>query len=62
MRRGSGRDSATEGAGAANRLPRDRYHVAGRIHLAEVNPRTLASTIIDNTDRKHPRIVATRDP
>jgi uridine kinase len=47
-------------ASAANH--RDRYQVAERIYLAEVNPRALASIIIDNSDLKHPRILATRNP
>ena len=62
LRRGICRDSATEGAGEANRLHRDRYQVAERIYLAEVNPRALASIIIGNSDLQHPRILATRNP
>jgi len=47
-------------ASAANH--RDRDQVAERTYLAEVNPRALASIIIDNSDLKHPRILATRNP
>lgn len=62
LNRGICRDNATMGAGEADRLHRDRYQVAERIYLAEVNPRALASIIIDNTDLKRPRILATRNP
>jgi uridine kinase len=51
-----------EAAEEADCLHRDRYQVAERIYLAEVNPRALASIIIDNSDLRRPRIVATRGP
>jgi uridine kinase len=50
LRRGITRDIAAEGIEEATR----RYRVAERMYLAEVEPRTLADIIIDNTDFEHP--------
>ena len=59
LRRGVARDSALEGTEEATRVHRDRYGVAERIYLAEVNPRALADVAIDNTDLARPRIMTT---
>ena len=55
--RGVKRDTATEGAGAAERLHRDRYRVAEEIYKTEVDPIALVDVVIDNTHFSHPRIV-----
>jgi uridine kinase len=57
LARGIARDSAREGAAAAVRVHRDRYHPAESIYLAEVGPRSLADVIIDNGDFARPVIV-----
>lgn len=54
LQRGMARDTAVE---EAIRLHRDRYGMAERSCLADVNPRALADIVIDNTDFRAPRIV-----
>jgi uridine kinase len=49
-----------EGAAAAARVHRDRYHAAELIYLAEVRPRSLADIVIDNRDFANPRILSHR--
>jgi uridine kinase len=58
LHRGVSRDTAAEGLEDATRVHRDRYGVAERIYVAEVNPRALADIVIDNTDLKRPRILS----
>jgi uridine kinase len=60
LRRGISRDAAAEGIDEAIRLHQDRYRVAERIYLAEVDPCALASIIIGNTDFKNPCIMSSR--
>ena len=57
LARGIARDTELEGAAEAERLHRDRYHVAERIYISEVDPRTKADIIIDNTDVANPFVV-----
>jgi uridine kinase len=57
MRRGIARDRGLEGAQEATRLHRDRYQVAEAIYLAEVRPKAIADTVIDNRDFTRPRIL-----
>jgi uridine kinase len=54
--RSIGRDTGLEGLEEATRLHRDRWHAAGRIYLAEVNPQALADIVIDNRDFTSPSI------
>jgi uridine kinase len=60
LARGVERDTEHEGADEALRLHRDRYHAAELIYVAEVNPRSKADLVIDNTDFANPRIMKTR--
>jgi uridine kinase len=57
LRRGIERDSRREGVDEATNLHRDRYHVAQSIYLAEVDPRTIADAVIDNSDYNAPRLL-----
>jgi uridine kinase len=57
LTRGITRDSASEGLETATQIHRNRYHVAEAIYVAEVDPRTLADVIVDNTDFGNPRLV-----
>lgn len=57
LRRGIARDAGREGVEQATRLHRDRYGAAEAIYLAEVDPRSRADVIIDNTDFDHPAVV-----
>lgn len=54
LARGIGRDGEREGELAALALHRDRYAVAERIYLAEVDPVARADVVLDNTDVDHP--------
>ncbi len=56
LRRGIERDREAEGLEEAERLHRDRYHVAEQIYIDEVDPQSLADTIVDNTVFDHPEI------
>jgi uridine kinase len=57
LARGIERDTASEGGvDAATTLHRDRYHAAEEIYLAEVDPRSLADVVVDNSDFAHPRL------
>jgi uridine kinase len=55
VRRGVHRDGAGSEA-----LHRDRYLVAERLYLAEVDPARRADVVIDNTDLASPRILVER--
>lgn len=57
LRRGIERDTEMEGADAAERLHRDRYHPAERIYVDEVDPKSAAQVIVDNTDFANPFLV-----
>lgn len=57
LRRGISRDMDMEGLEEATRLHQDRYHAAETIYMAEVNPRSLADVIIDNSDFANPRLL-----
>jgi uridine kinase len=57
LRRGVARDTAMEGAEEALRVHRDRYHAAEAIYVAEVDPKSVADLIIDNSDFARPVIV-----
>ena len=57
LHRGVSRDTAAEGIAEATRVHRDRYGVAARIYIAEVNPRALADIVIDNSDFRRPRVL-----
>jgi len=61
LRRGLARDTAMEGAQEALRVHRDRYHAAVMIYLAEVDPKSLADLIIDNSYFARPVMVGGRD-
>lgn len=56
VRRGTRRDRGRAGA-EAEALHRDRYLVAERIYLAEVDPLRLVDLIIDNTAFHQPQIL-----
>jgi uridine kinase len=57
LARGIERDTVSEGGvDAATRLHRDRYHAAEAIYLAEVDPRSRADVVVDNSDFARPRI------
>jgi uridine kinase len=57
--RGVERDTEREGADEALRLHRNRYHTAELIYVAEVNPRSKADLVIDNTDFANPKVMKT---
>jgi uridine kinase len=57
LARGIARDAELEGWDGAERLHRDRYHVAEQIYVTEVNPKAKADAIIDNTDYANPVVV-----
>jgi uridine kinase len=46
-----------EGRDGAERLHRDRYHEAERIYVSEVDPKSRADVIIDNTDFANPVVI-----
>lgn len=54
MLRGVRRDAVMVGAAAAESLHRDRYQASEQIYLAEVDPRSSAEVVIDNTDIARP--------
>lgn len=60
LTRGVARDTDAEGIEAAMQLYQNRYRVAEAIYVAEVDPRTIADVIIDNTDFANPRLLHTR--
>jgi uridine kinase len=47
-----------EGAAEAERVHRDRYHVAEAIYQAEVDPLPAADLVIDNSGIAAPRILS----
>lgn len=57
LARGIARDADLEGWDEAERVHRDRYHVAVQIYIEEVGPRAKADAIVDNTDLASPRVV-----
>ncbi|AHH99871.1 uridine kinase [Kutzneria viridogrisea] len=57
VRRGAERDQDWAGS-AAESIHRDRYLVAERVYLAEVDPRGLAEIVIDNSVFDQPRLLA----
>ena len=59
LSRGISRDTETEGFEAATQLHQNRYHIAEAIYVAEVDPRTIADVIVDNTDFANPRLLRT---
>jgi uridine kinase len=62
LRPGVTRDSAREGLDEAVRSHRDRYAVAEKIYLSEVDPHSLVDIILDNADIDTLRVVARRHP
>ncbi|WP_329112586.1 DUF6924 domain-containing protein [Streptomyces sp. NBC_01353] len=59
VRRGAVRDQNWAGSDA-EAIHRDRYLVAERIYLAEVDPLPRMDVLIDNTDFARPRVLAPR--
>jgi uridine kinase len=57
LERGIARDTEMEGADEAERLHRDRFHPGERLYVEEVDPRSRADLVIDNTDFANPVIV-----
>lgn len=58
VQRGTARDAEMEGGPeAAERLHRERYLAAETLYLDEVDPRSGADVIIDNTEFQRPRLV-----
>jgi uridine kinase len=57
LARGIARDAEMEGWDEAERVHRDRYHVAEEIYLSEVDPKSRADAIIDNADYENPVVV-----
>lgn len=55
--RGVERDAEMEGVAGAERLHRDRYHVAEQLYVSEVDPKRKADVVIDNTDFANPVVV-----
>ncbi len=61
VRRGTARDAEMEGsADAAEALHRERYLAAELLYVDEVDPRSFAELVIDNTDFDRPRLL--REP
>lgn len=60
VRRGTARDGAGWAGAEAEAVHRDRYLVAERVYLDEVDPVSLVDIAIDNTAFDRPRIVADR--
>lgn len=54
LARGIARDAASEGKAEATRLHQDRYHVAERIYIDEVDPKAKADLVVDNADFANP--------
>jgi uridine kinase len=58
VRRGTERDAEMEGsADAAEALHRERYLAAELLYIDEVDPRSFAEVVIDNTDFDRPRLL-----
>ncbi len=57
LARGIDRDTASEGRAEAERLHEERYHASERIYIVEVDPKSRADVIVDNTDFDAPRRV-----
>ena len=57
LARGIARDSESEGRDEAERLHRDRYHVAEQLYVTEVDPQARADAIVDNADYSNPVVV-----
>ena len=57
LNRGIDRDAGREGRDESERLRRDRYHAAELIYIDEVDPRSRADIVIDNSDIANPSIV-----
>lgn len=57
LQRGIGRDLEREGRDEAERLYRDRYRVAEKVYLAEVNVLSCADAVVDNTDLERPAVL-----
>jgi len=55
-RRAIDRDADREGSAQAEAPLRDRYDPAEAIYTSEVDPRSRADIVIDNTDIDHPRL------
>ena len=58
LSRGISRDMDMEGLEEATRLHQDRYHAAETIYMAEINPRSLADVIIDNSNFANPWLLS----
>jgi uridine kinase len=54
LARGIERDAAAEGRAEAQRLHRDRYHASEQIYIDEVDPKSRADVVIDNTEFASP--------
>lgn len=57
LARGIERDAEQEGREEAERVHRDRYHVAEQIYIAEVDPKAKANAIVENSDYMLPVLV-----
>lgn len=57
LARGIARDAEMEGREEAELVHRRRYHVAEQIYISEVDPRSRADIIIDNTDVAKPVVL-----
>jgi uridine kinase len=59
LRRGARRDESWAGSEAEN-VHRERYLVAERLYIEEVDPIQLVDLVIDNSSFDRPRIVSAR--
>ena len=57
LARGIERDVPLEGRAEAERLHRERFQVGEELYLAEVDPRSKADTVIENTTIDRPVIL-----
>jgi len=57
LARGVARDSAAEGQYEATLVHTPRYHLAERLYIEEVDPRSRADVIVDNNDFTNPRLM-----
>jgi uridine kinase len=57
LARGIARDAELEGPEEAERVHRDRYHVAEGIYIAEVDPKSKADAVVVNTNFATPFLV-----
>ncbi|MBV9952796.1 MAG: hypothetical protein JO291_12635 [Acidimicrobiia bacterium] len=57
LERGIARDTDMEGADESLRLHRDRFQPGERLYVEEVDPKSKADLVIDNTDFANPVIV-----